>query len=225
MACRFSEINQQVKHADRRRTHLPSRLLDARPPPRNSRGPKPPALGGHLFDFLFAAQDASTSSLLWAVTLLSSHPDILSRVRAEVSNAFSSDTLLTYDHLRQLKYTEAVAHEVVRYRAPATLVPHVAAQPFQLTETYTVPKGAIVFPSLFESSFQGFTDPTRFDPGRFLDGRQEDRLYKKNYLAFGAGPHQCVGQRYAINHLVLFIAMFTFVVDFERPISDGEFGE
>uniref|UniRef100_A0A7N0VHU8 sterol 22-desaturase n=1 Tax=Kalanchoe fedtschenkoi TaxID=63787 RepID=A0A7N0VHU8_KALFE len=181
-------------------------------------------LGGHLFDFLFAAQDASTSSLLWAVTLLSSHPDILSRVRAEVSNVYtplSSDTLLTYDDLRQLKYTEAVAREVVRYRAPATLAPHVAAQPFQLTETYTVPKGTIVFPSLFESSFQGFTDPTQFDPDRFLDGRQEDRLYKKNYLAFGAGPHQCVGQRYAINHLVLFIAMFTFVVDFERPISDG----
>ncbi|KAK4782008.1 hypothetical protein SAY86_016110 [Trapa natans] len=39
-------------------------------------------IAGHLFDFLFAAQDASTSSLLWAVTLLDSHPDVLTKVKS-----------------------------------------------------------------------------------------------------------------------------------------------
>ncbi|KAL9668755.1 hypothetical protein QQ045_006295 [Rhodiola kirilowii] len=179
-------------------------------------------MGGHLFDFLFAAQDASTSSLLWAITLLDSHPSILSKVRTEVSDVVSSSSsAITADHLRQLKYTEAVAREVVRYRPPATLVPHIAGQDFDLTESYTVPKGTIVFPSVFESSFQGFTDPDRFDPDRFVNGREEDKVFKRNYLAFGAGPHQCVGQRYAINHLVLFIAMFTSILDFQRPKSNG----
>ncbi|KAE8689483.1 CYP710A2 protein [Hibiscus syriacus] len=42
-------------------------------------------IGSYLFDFLFAAQDASTSALLWAVTLLDSHPDVLRKVREEVS--------------------------------------------------------------------------------------------------------------------------------------------
>lgn len=41
-------------------------------------------IGAHVFDFLFAAQDASTSSLLWAVTLLESHAPVLERVRKEV---------------------------------------------------------------------------------------------------------------------------------------------
>lgn len=178
-------------------------------------------LGGHLFDFLFAAQDASTSSLLWAVTLLDSHPHVLSKVRTEVSDIIPASTQITFNHLRQLKYTTAVAYEVVRYRAPATLVPHIAAKDFQITEDYIIPKGTIVFPSVFESSFQGFKDPEVFDPDRFLEDRQEEKVYKRNYLAFGAGPHQCVGQRYAINHLVLFIAMFTSVVDFQRLKSDG----
>ncbi|XP_027338189.1 cytochrome P450 710A11-like [Abrus precatorius] len=180
-------------------------------------------IGGYLFDFLFAAQDASTSSLLWAVALLDSHPEVLAKVREEVAGIWSpeSDVLITSEQLREMKYTQAVAREVVRFRPPATLVPHIAAERFPLTESYTIPKGAIIFPSAFESSFQGFTEPDRFDPNRFSEERQEDQIFKRNFLAFGAGPHQCVGQRYALNHLVLFIAMFSTLIDFKRDRTDG----
>ncbi|QCD76995.1 cytochrome P450 [Vigna unguiculata] len=180
-------------------------------------------IGGYLFDFLFAAQDASTSSLLWAVALLDSHPEVLAKVRAEVAGVWSpeSDELITAEMLREMKYTQAVAREVVRFRPPATLVPHIAAERFALTESYTIPKGTIVFPSAFESSFQGFSEPERFDPERFSEERQEDQVFKRNFLAFGAGPHQCVGQRYALNHLVLFIALFATLIDFKRDRTDG----
>ncbi|KAI3919468.1 hypothetical protein MKW98_030179 [Papaver atlanticum] len=151
------------------------------------------------------------------------HPEILSKIRQEVSGIWSpeSDTLITSENLRAMKYTEAVAKEILRYRNPATLVPHVAGEDFQLTESYTIPKGSIVFPSIFESSFQGFTDPECFDPDRFSEDRQEDRLFQRNFLVFGAGPHQCVGQRYAVDHLVLFIVMFTSLLDFKRCRTDG----
>lgn len=180
-------------------------------------------IAGHLFDFLFAAQDASTSSLLWAVTLLDLHPQVLTRVREEVLNLWSpdSDKLITADQIREMKYTQAVAREVLRYRAPATMVPHIAAVDFPLTESYTIPKGTIVFPSVYESSFQGFPEADRFDPDRFSDERQEDQVCKRNFMVFGAGAHQCVGQRYALNHLVLFIAMFATLLDFKRCRSDG----
>ena len=111
---------------------------------------------------------------------------------------------------------------MVRYRPPATLVPHIAAEAFQLTEWYTVPKGAIVFPSVYESSFQGFTAADEFDPDRFFsEERREDVVCKRNFLAFGAGAHQCMGQRYALNHLALFMALFVSVVDFKRDWTEG----
>ncbi|CAO2823409.1 unnamed protein product [Amaranthus hypochondriacus] len=181
-------------------------------------------IAAHVFDFLFAAQDASTSSLLWAVTLLDSHPEVLSKVREEVESIWNpeSNSLITPEQLISMKYTQAVAREVVRYRAPATLVPHVAREEFKIAENYTIPKGTLIFPSVYESSFQGFIDPDRFDPDRFYsDERREEQLYKRNFLVFGAGGHQCVGQRYALNLLVLFIAMFSSLIEFKRHRSDG----
>ncbi|CAL9120897.1 unnamed protein product [Musa acuminata var. zebrina] len=124
----------------------------AQPPPESG----DVEIGGHLFDFLFAAQDASTSSLLWAVTLLDAHPDVLARVRAEVAAVLGTPSWygqpITAEQLREMRYTEAVAREVVRFRPPATMVPHIAGEAFPLTDWYTVPKGAIVFPSAYEST-------------------------------------------------------------------------
>lgn len=40
-------------------------------------------LAHHTFDFLFAAQDASTSSIVWALAMLSDHPDIRDNIAAE----------------------------------------------------------------------------------------------------------------------------------------------
>jgi len=50
------------------------------------------------------------------VALLESHPEVLAKVRAEVVGIWSpeSDELITVDMLREMKYTQAVACEVVR---------------------------------------------------------------------------------------------------------------
>lgn len=134
-------------------------------------------IGTHLFIFLFAAQDASTLSLLWAITLLDSHPEVLAKVRAEISGiwVWESDTPITLKQLKEMKYTEVVAREILRFWPPAALAPHIAGEDFRLTETYTIPKEAIVFPSIYKSSFQGFIEPDRFDPERFSENRSEDQ--------------------------------------------------
>ena len=79
-------------------------------------------IGSYLFDFLFAAQEASPSSLLWAVTLLDSHPEVFAKVREEVKSIWllESDSLITGDQIMQMKYMHTVAHEILKYRAPTT---------------------------------------------------------------------------------------------------------
>ncbi|XP_052726918.1 cytochrome P450 710A11-like [Vigna angularis] len=72
-----------------------------------------------------------------------------------------------------------VVREVVRFRSPATLVPHIAAERFALTESYTIPKGTIVFPSTFESAFQWFHQE------RFSKKRQEDQVFENSAMDNG----------------------------------------
>eukprot|EP00005_Dracoamoeba_jomungandri_P001840 CAMPEP_0174256750 /NCGR_PEP_ID=MMETSP0439-20130205/5949_1 /TAXON_ID=0 /ORGANISM="Stereomyxa ramosa, Strain Chinc5" /LENGTH=439 /DNA_ID=CAMNT_0015339499 /DNA_START=281 /DNA_END=1597 /DNA_ORIENTATION=+ len=177
-------------------------------------------IGHHVFDFLFAAQDASTSSLVWALTLLEGHPDVLQKVIEEQEEIRGGERL-TAELLRKMPYTEQVMREILRFRPPATLVPHMARKAFKLTDDFTIPEGAIVFPSVYESSFQGFTDPFKFDPSRFSSSRKEDSKYRKNWLVFGAGPHQCPGQRYAMNHIMCFISIISMAAKWKRKKGLG----
>ena len=48
---------------------------EGRPPPPHTSNAE---VGHHVFDFLFAAQDASTSSLVWVFTQLANHPQVSS---------------------------------------------------------------------------------------------------------------------------------------------------
>ena len=68
------------------------------------------------------------------MTLLDSHSEVLAKVREEVKLMWlpESDSLITDDQIAQMKYTHAVAREILRYKASAPLVPHIAAKDFLL---------------------------------------------------------------------------------------------
>ena len=167
-------------------------------------------------DFLFAAQDASTSSLTFAIHEIAKHPDVLEKIREEQRKIRSDlSAPISGENLAEMKYTWQVMKELLRLRPPATLALHLAKKPIAISETYTAPKGALIIPSIWSSNRAGFTDPERFDPERFNSERMEHLKFDKNFLTFGAGPHACLGQRYAMNHIMLFISLLCDM-DFQR---------
>jgi hypothetical protein len=122
----------------------------------------------------------------------------------------------------------------LRLCPPTTIVPHqtlatvfhVPANPASTDAAsaagYTIPKGSLVVPSIWSSNRQGFSNPDSFDPDRFSPERAEDKKYADNFLTFGVGPHMCMGQRYAMNHLVTFIALLAYETDFTRLSTPTE---
>ncbi len=176
-----------------------------------------------VLSFIFASQDALTSSLVWSTVLLNENPDVLARVREEVCRIWPGNSPLSLESLRAMTYTQHVVKEVLRYRPPATMVPHEANQEFKLTTDYTVPKGTLILPSIWEAQREGFENPETFEPERFGPDRGEDVKCAKNFLAFGIGPHQCLGREYAKQHMMVFIATITKLCDWNRiktPTSD-----
>lgn len=188
------------------------------PPPFYSADAK---MADSVMDFLFASQDASSASLVWAVTLMAEHPDVLARVRAEQEaiRGANLDAPITGETLAEMKYTRQVVKEILRIRPPAPMVPQVAQKPFKMTEDYTAPKGAMIVPSVWSACMQGYENPEVFDPDRFGPERGEDIKFAQNFLVFGHGPHYCVGKEYAQNHLAVFLARISTSLDWSRVRS------
>ena len=173
-------------------------------------------------DFLFASQDASTSSLTFTVHLLNEHPDVQRRVREEQDRVRPDKSApITWDVLQTMTFTRQVMREVLRLRPPATIVPHIAKDSFKINDTYTAPSNSLIIPSVYSANRVGFSNPESFDPDRWSEARGEERKYGENFLTFGLGPHVCMGQRYAMNHIMLFISLLVGECDMIRKQTDN----
>ncbi|OOF99026.1 hypothetical protein ASPCADRAFT_204691 [Aspergillus carbonarius ITEM 5010] len=179
-----------------------------------------------VFAFLFASQDATSSAATWLFQIMAQRPDVLDRVREENLKVRNGDihASVDLDQLESMAYTRAVVKELLRYRPPVTMVPYMAKKPFPITDSYTVPKGAMVIPTTWLALRDSdvYENPDEFDPERYYTGDAEEKG-AKNFLVFGTGPHVCIGQHYAQLNLVLLIGMASLLLDWKHhatPLSE-----
>ena len=160
-----------------------------------------------VLDFLFAAQDASTSSLAQTVALMSDYPEVLAKVRMEQERVNPNNDPITYEKLLEMTYTRQVIKEVLRFRPPVPMWAHIPTKDMKVDDDFIAPKNSVVFSSISAACREGFTNPNEFDPDRMGPERQEDVKHSANFLVFGAGPHQCAGRMYAMNHMMVFLSV------------------
>lgn len=173
-------------------------------------------IGHHLLDFLFASQDATTSAMVWIVTLLAEHPEWRQKVLDEQNKIRPNDEPITYENIAKMELTHQFVTEVLRYRPPATMVPMKALKDTKLSDDYTVPAGSVVLPSIWCATKEGYPNADNFEPERFGPERDEGNKFKKHYLVFGYGPHTCLGRNYAMHHLMAFTAILVKNAEWNR---------
>lgn len=169
-----------------------------------------------VFTFLFASQDATSSAATWLFQIMAQRPDCLDQIREENLRVRDGDRSkpITMDMLDKMVYTKGAVRELLRYRPPVIMVPYLAKKPFPITDTYTVPKGAMVIPTVYPAlrDPEVYENPDYYDPDRYVTGDAETKG-AKNFLVFGTGPHYCLGQIYAQNNLALMIGKASMYLD------------
>lgn len=173
-----------------------------------------------ILDFLFASQDATTSAMTWLLALTEQHKHVFEKVREEQLKLRPNDEPFTQELLEKMTYTRQVVHETLRFRVPTTMMPHLAIDDVKLAKNLVVPKGAIVMGSIYESHFQGFTNPEKYDPDRWGNERNEGLSFSEYFLPFGTGPHMCLGRQYAVNQQICFLGIFCRNADWVRHRTD-----
>jgi cytochrome P450 family 710 subfamily A protein len=191
-----------------------------------------------VLDFLFASQDATTSALAWTMALMAQYPHILARIRKEVETAFAkSGNQSVVENFDQFKYTQFVAVEILHFKPPVPMVPHLAKRDTELAPGFTVPKGAMIIPAIYavaqeNSPFRGEpTSPTSPTEEKIGDEENEIGTVPKNadpdfdkVLVFGAGQHKCPGRRYALQFVAAFLAILASEYEFKRILTPSSGG-
>jgi len=156
---------------------------------------------------MFAAgHETTATTLTWTFYLLSKHPTVLRRLRAELDEVLKGREP-TLDDLHHLPYTLMVIKESMRLYPPAWIVGRHASEQDKV-DGVIIPKDSIVVISPYVTHRQPWLweNPEGFDPERFTPERSASQP-RFAYFPFGGGPHLCIGSNFALLEAQLVLAM------------------
>ncbi|KAG2540499.1 hypothetical protein PVAP13_9NG548000 [Panicum virgatum] len=151
--------------------------------------------------FFGAGQETTATLLVWAMFLLSTHPQWQEKVREEVLREFSGDGdggvgVPNTDVLARLKHLHMVLLETLRLYPPIVFIQRTATSDAVL-EGVKVPRGtAVSIPigMLQRDKEVWGSDADEFNPMRFKNGVSRAARDPNALLAFSLGPRACTGR-------------------------------
>ncbi|XP_060538872.1 cytochrome P450 2K1-like isoform X2 [Pantherophis guttatus] len=179
-----------------------------------------------IFDFFTAGTDTTLATLMWALLLLTNHPDIQDKVQKEIEDVFGSSGSISYQDRKKLPYTNAVIHEMQRVKYILLYgIPRQSTKDVTM-RGYHIPKGTIIVPDLHSVLLdpEQWETPEKFNPNHFLDkdGKFIDR---EEFLPFGMGLRVCVGQQLARIEVFIFLTSLLRAFSFRLPEGVKELSE
>uniref|UniRef100_A0A8H7MYI4 Cytochrome P450 n=1 Tax=Bionectria ochroleuca TaxID=29856 RepID=A0A8H7MYI4_BIOOC len=168
--------------------------------------------------FIIAGYGTTTATSTYIWMLLSTHLEVLRKLREEHDRVFDSDFERTFELLQEnpsliksLHYTTTVIHETLRL-FPIGMTARQA--PPNLGQISAFEKSHFgIMTQLIHYDPEVFEDPKRFRPDRFLDGDQS--VPRNAYRPFERGVRACIGQALAMDELKISLLMLARWFEFE----------
>ncbi|KAA3663672.1 MAG: cytochrome P450 [Chloroflexi bacterium] len=163
------------------------------------------AIRDELVTLIIAGYETAATGLTWLWYLLSQHPNIMSTLQAELDTALGKQGP-TGDDLQKLPYLRGVVHEAWRLYPPSWVVSRAAIAADEIGGKPVEPGTLIIIsPHVMHRNPEFWPEPERFDPKRFMEGRENGR-HRFAYIPFGGGPRLCIGNHFAEMETMLIVA-------------------
>ncbi|MCJ1244075.1 hypothetical protein MMC30_001272 [Trapelia coarctata] len=160
-----------------------------------------------LLNVLLAGRDTTACCLSWTIRLLARHPQVMERLRAEVTSVMGNTENPTRELIRRMPYLASIIKESLRLYPPVPLNNRTA------TKTTILPTGGgptghspilvrrgelVVFSQYVNSRRKNLYGPDAddFRPERWQTGELADIGWA--YFPFSGGPRACLGQDFAM---------------------------
>ncbi|XP_023247965.1 probable cytochrome P450 6a13 [Copidosoma floridanum] len=157
-----------------------------------------------IFIFFIAGFETSSATMSHAMYELAKNLDVQDKLRNEVKTTFENNNgKLNYDNIKNMKYMDKVIKETLRMYPPAFVITRKSMEDhtFILKDVkIQIPKYTNIFIPTHAIHYDKniHADPEKFDPERF-DEQVASKRHDMSFLAFGDGPRNCIGERFALN--------------------------
>lgn len=172
---------------------------------------------GMFISMMFAGHHTTSGTAAWTLIEMLRHPDWMARSVADLDALSAAGEDVTYQALREIPNLEACLKEALRLHPPLILLMRVVRTPFDVGGIH-IDAGKLVgaSPAISNRIPEAFPNPDVFDPGRYIEPRDEERDNPWNWIPFGAGRHRCVGAAFAQMQIKAIFAVllrdFTFAM-------------
>ncbi|CAL4967097.1 unnamed protein product [Urochloa decumbens] len=176
---------------------------------------------GIVMILLSAGTDTSALTTEWAMAFLLTHPEAMSKVRAELDTNIGTKRLVEESDITNLPYLQCVVKETLRLCLVGLVIPAHEAMEDCTVGGYQVRRGTMILmnawlihrdPKLWEA-------PEEFRPERFLDTAGVVTAVTAPMLPFGLGQRRCPGEGLAMRLVSLTLA--ALVQCFEWDVGEG----
>ena len=167
-----------------------------------------------------AGHDSTSAALAWTCYFIARDPGVQERLRNEVE-AVLGGRIATFQVLPRLTFADTVVKESLRICPPTSaLFTRQAVAEVEIGGYRLAPRSLVAMsPYVTQRDPRWFPEPERFDPDRFGPGRVE-HIPENAYFPFGAGPHVCIGNTFAMMEITLIAA--TLVQRFHLELMPGQ---
>jgi cytochrome P450 len=161
-----------------------------------------------VMTFIGAGHETTAVALAWTFYLLSQHPEAERRVRAEVERVLAG-RVPTFADVAKLPETRSVISESLRLYPPVYALARDVLED-DVIAGRRIERGSTVVLSQYVTHRHPdiWPDPDQFDPDRFTPDRSAGRP-RFAWFPFLGGPHQCIGNDFAMMEATLIVAMVT----------------
>jgi sterol 14-demethylase len=170
---------------------------------------------GMFISMMFAGHHTTSVVSSWGLLDLLMHPEWMSKVVSELDEIYADGRDVSYQALREIPLLECALKETLRLHPPLVILMRKVVHDFHYKD-WTIPAGhlAAASPAVSNRMPEHFPDPERYEPERYLPGREEDRK-SFAWLPFGAGRHRCVGAAFAMMQLKAIFSILLRRFEFE----------
>jgi len=163
------------------------------------------SLTSEAIEIFIAGTDTTAHTLSFALGKLALNPRVFEKARSVVDEAWSSQSELDVEVLKQLNYIRAIIKESLRLYPVGLGSNTLEATKDTVIEGIEIPRGTEVFWSLFGAGRDPeiYPQPEEFLPERWLEEKGSSSL---PVLQFGSGYHRCLGEPLAMLESTIMLA-------------------